>query len=593
MSTPPAQTIYLDGAGEPVCAIFHPPAAHFARDTAVILCPPFGWDEVCSYRSRREWAKRLAADGYGAIRVSFPGTGDSGGSPRDPDRLDAWTASVSAAGSWLRVATGARRIVAIGMGLGGLVAYRAAATGGAVDDLVLWSTPARAGAMIRELRTFSRLERAQFFDGHEQPPPLPTGQLEAGGFLLTAQTVAELEQLELTALPLPNASARRILMLDRDGIAADPQLHDQLEGWGVAVSLDSGSGYAAMTSHPQQARAPHEVIERVTRWLGETAGAARVRPTLGHASDSAELQVGGDGEVKETPVAIEQPFGALSAVLTEPLGTRELGLCVVLLNAGAVRRIGPSRMWVEAARRWAAAGVPTLRLDVEGIGDADGDETPYAEDAGLYVPELVPQVLSALDFLQERGVGERFVLGGLCAGAYWAFHSALLDPRVASALMVNPRALIWDPGLAPARDLRALISRPSWSRIRRAAASGRGRELARWMLASPGRRAAQLRARAEATPHRLDQALDQLHATGKRALLLFADGEPLDDELRRSGRMARIERWSTVTVERIRVRDHTLRPNWAQAQFHEILDRALARERSSAQLREPATRLTA
>jgi alpha/beta superfamily hydrolase len=30
-------------------------------------------------------------------------------------------------------------------------------------------------------------------------------------------------------------------------------------------------------------------------------------------------------------------------------------------------------MWVEASRRWAALGVATLRIDLEGIGDADGD----------------------------------------------------------------------------------------------------------------------------------------------------------------------------------------------------------------------------
>jgi len=70
----------------------------------------------------------------------------------------------------------------------------------------------------------------------------------------------------------------------------------------------------------------------------------------------------------------------LSGVLTEPLGSGEGVLCAILLNAGAVRRIGHHRMWVEVARRWAARGVPTLRLDVVGVGTptASRDSTPRA-----------------------------------------------------------------------------------------------------------------------------------------------------------------------------------------------------------------------
>ena len=39
-----------------------------------------------------------------------------------------------------------------------------------------------------------------------------------------------------------------------------------------------------------------------------------------------------------------------------------------------------------------------------------------------------------------------------------------------------------------------------------------------------------------------------------------------------------------MTLERIAVRDHTLRPNWAQGRAHAILDRAIAAELA----REPA-----
>jgi len=598
VTTPPApQTIYLEGGIDPVFAVFHPVGRDGARDTAVILCPPFGWDEVCSYRSRREWALRLAEAGYPSIRLSFPATGDSGGAPRDPDRLQAWTSAVTATARWVLAATGAQRLVAIGLGLGGLVAHRAAATGAPIDDLVLWATPARGRTFVRQFRAFSRLEATQFFEGLEQPPPLPPDELEAGGFLLSAETVRELGSLDLTALPLPAASSRRVLLLDRDGIAVDTALRDQLESWGVAVSVAPGNGYATMTSHPQQARAPLPVIDAVMTWLDEASAPNASAldtpfPLPEGASDSATM-VHGDGvDVVETPFTVQQPFGNLAGILVEPQGRREPGLCAMLLNAGAGRRIGPSRMWVEAARRWARRGVPTLRLDVEGIGEADGAANPYGDDGALYVLTLIPQVLAAVDALQERGIGERFVLGGLCAGAYWSLHAALLDDRVSSALVMNPRALVWDPRLLPARDFRALMFESfSWAKLKRSVTKARVRALALWMLASPQRLVLRLRARITGRPtgaNEIDEVLNRLRASGKPAMVLFSDDEPLHEELVRSGRMAWLDQMSNVTVEHIPVRDHTLRPNSAQRQASQALDRAMDRELAINRVPTPA-----
>ena len=57
------------------------------------------------------------------------------------------------------------------------------------------------------------------------------------------------------------------------------------------------------------------------------------------------------------------------------------------MNAGGVRHIGPNRMWVEAARRWAAQGIPSARVDFIRVGESDGDE--LAIGFGQYAPELV------------------------------------------------------------------------------------------------------------------------------------------------------------------------------------------------------------
>lgn len=587
MSSPPPQPLYLDCEPDLAFATLHLPAADAIRDTAVVLCPPFGWEEVCSYRSLRFWALRLADAGYPAIRVSLPSTADSGGAPRDPERLQAWTAAIRSAVVALQNHTGARRIVAVGVTLGGMLAFLAAAEAAPIDDLVLWGMPARPRTLVRQLRAVSKFERAQFFEGLEAAPPPAVGEIEAGGFVLSASTVSELERLDLSAIELPFVPGRRVLLLERDGLAVDAAVRQLFERTGVALTVAPGDGFGKMTSHPRYARPPLAVIERVQSWLDAgsvpLSGGPGSKPVPIADKSTAEIQLNDGGVVRETPISIEQPFGRLAAVLTEPVVKPHHGLGVILLNAGAIRRTGLNRMWVEAGRRWAAAGVPTLRLDLEGFGDADGDETRYlGDDSALYAPAFLPQVLSALDYLQESGIGDRFMLGGLCTGATWALQGALRDSRVCGALLLNLQMVTYDPGLRPARDLRALVSkRFSLSRLRRADTGPRLRALMRWMLVAPLRwlkRMTSGEPSTATTTQELDQALKDLVASNKRALWVFSEDEPLYNELVRSGWEGRLAGSPNITFVHIAVRDHTMRPSWCQRQVHAALDNAIELE---------------
>ena len=583
---PDPQPLYLPGASGPAFATVHRPAPGGETQLAVLICPPFGWDEVCSYRPLRHWAERLAADGHATLRLSYPGTGDSGGDSRDPDLLAAWVSAVATAAVWLQADSGAERVAALGIGLGGLLASLATADRAPIDDLILWGAPARGRTLLRGLRAFAALELAQCYEGLGEPPADAgePGDVEAGGFLISAPTAAALEAVDLGAIAFPaDGRERRALLLERDGIAVDPGLRPALERAGIVVTVAPGDGFADASSHPQTARAPAAVIERVGSWLAERDASSLVPPRQAPAAaPSTEIHLRGGALVRETAIAIARESGTLAGVLTEPLDPPADGLCVVMLNAGAVRRIGPGRMWVEAARRWAAAGVTTLRLDSEAIGDSDGDERPYVDDGALYTPVFVPQALAALDFLEARGAGRRFVLGGLCSGANWAFHAALRDDRVHGVLLVNPRALVYSESLGPGRDLRALLTqRPSLTKIRRIATGPRLHAFLRWLAGTPTRALARLRGGAPESSgheHELDAALDAFTASGKHMLMLFSEHEPLHDELVRSGREQRLAAAPNVIFEHVRIRDHTLRPLWAQAAAHAALDRALARE---------------
>jgi hypothetical protein len=477
--------------------------------------------------------------------------------------------------------------VAVGLGLGGMLACRAAAASAPIDGLVLWASPARGRELTRQFKAFARLEASQVFEGIPAPPPPVEGELEVGGFVLSAETQAELAGIDLSTVRLPHGLPRGALLLERDGIAADARLRSALQDQGVTVELRPGDGYGDMTSHPQQSQVPEAVVSEVMAWLsdGEQRAGAEAEVTGAAAADPVTLPESitlrsADAEIVETPLTIPQDFGNLSGILTTP---RDGGspLCLILLNAGAIRRIGPNRMWVEAARRWAQRGVSSLRLDVEAIGEADGAVSPYGDDNALYFDAFIPQVQAAVAALAERGVADRFVVAGLCAGAYWAMHAGLEDPRIGAALMFNSRGIVWDTGLGAARDVRRAFSRTlTWARVRHNVTGPRLRAVARWLLGMPARWLARRRGGEEAASvnDRVAAVMARLQASSLRCVFLFTAGEPLEEELIAGGWLPGIEDWPNMTVTRIAVRDHTLRPLVAQQEGHAALDRAVEAE---------------
>ena len=557
---------------------FHPAADGGECETAVLLCPPFGWDDVCSYRSRLRWAEDLAARGHPTLRIDLPGAGDSAGSPYDPDRLTAWRDAVAGSAAWLRENSDCGRLAVVGMGVGGFAACLALAYGALIDDLVLWAVPARGRTLLRELKAFAALKAAEFPDPNAvDPPPAPDGQIEVAGYVMTPDTTAALQTADITDFDIPDASGKRVLLLDRDGVKVDARLREHLERAGAAVTVEQGLGYGRMVTNPQEARPPAETFEIVGQWLAEAPATAATSVT---AAPTASDVLEGQG-FRESPFRVALPTGQLFGVLAEPADGPTADVGVVLTNAGAVRRIGPNRMWVEFARRWAARGVPVLRLDIEGLGDSDGNELVYAHTPTMYDSALAPQMRAAIDELERRGVASRFVVGGLCAGAFWSFHVLHDDPRVSAALMLNLFAFFWEDDLPVAVEvgrLRKLARVTAWRRVLRGEVSrAQIGAILRWIVRTPidlPRRVAGRRRRRD----RVDRAFDDLVAAGKRAVLLLGRGEPLVESFRKEGRIERLHEWPAVELHELPTRDHTFRACWIQGQVHGLMDVAMEAE---------------
>jgi pimeloyl-ACP methyl ester carboxylesterase len=563
-----------------VFAFFHDVEDRSRGRQALVICTPFGWGEVSSYRALRDWAIHLAQSGYPTLRMDLPGTGDSGGSPLDPSRLQAWTEATCVAARWVRASTGCPRVAAIGISMGGLVACCSIAAGAPIDELILWAVPSEGRTFVREMRAFAMRQEAgqsdvRFADGAEP------GAV-AAGFMISADTVKALNDLDLTALAFPEGRPSRALLLQREGIEVDTGLGRCLKQKGVQVTIARGAGYAVMMRDAQGGRVPTGLFVPIEQWLEDSPtdppAPARVsdlsasEPQACPASASIELSVGGS-PIRETPLTIDRPFGKLFGILAEPADDQAVDLCAIFLNAGAIRHIGPNRMWVEAARRWAGRGVRTLRLDLEGLGDADGAWSGAL--AGLYVQARVSQALAAVEELTASGLCQRVMLVGLCSGAHWSFHGALLDERVVAAVLLNPSTIFWEPSLATLRAFRTRASRSSWRRALR-----RGVHLSQLAAVAAHLPTAflELARGSRARSRKLDRALDQLALAGKNVTFAFSNNEPLWQEFKREGRFDREQRRANVVFEVLPGSDHILRPLEAQRRAHATLDRALDRE---------------
>jgi alpha/beta superfamily hydrolase len=587
VTPPPARPLYLATMPDPVFAFFHA-AAPGPIVTAVILCPPWGWDDIASYRARRTWAGQLAAGGHPTLRFDFPGSGDSGGSAEDPGRVDAGAGAVLAAAAWLRAETGCSRVAAIGLGLGGLLAAKAIEEGAAIDDLVLWAVPDRGQSFVRQERAFSQMQTSAYsVSGEPEPDLLPPGWMEAGGFVLSAETIAALWTIDLGTTGTRGLS--RALLLDRDGIAIDPRVGEHMGQAGIEVTQGKGNGWEAMCFHPERYKVPVQVIEAVSAWLAAAPAAAApaaadARGAAGQQSAApaaaqqfADFEVAGV-PVRESALILDLPVGPLFAVLAEPVGMPKTGVSGIFLNAGAVRRIGPNRMWVEAARRWAARGVPTLRVDLGGIGDSNGDGMRFRDVGAFYAPQLGEEVAALVDEVVRRDLGERVVLGGLCADSYLAFHGAARDKRVRAALLMNPRLLVWDTELVARREVRTLTELQKvagWRRLLRGEVRLSRMQAIMQALAIHLRSA--LRPNRGHLANAVEELLARLRGNETRVMMAFSDDEPLHDELEHDGFFARLGEWPNLEVRKLPGRDHTFRPIVAQRAVHALLDRELTR----------------
>jgi len=551
------RALYLGSGDEALFAWHHHAPRAIARDCVAVLCGPIGPEYTRSHRTVRHLADRLAAAGIPSLRFDYQGYGNSGGDEDAPDRLGAWRRSIAAAAWHARRVSGCSRVCLIGIRLGATLAALEAAEVGA-DLVVLWNPVVKGRAFTRELQAIASMAA-------EGAAPADGG-LESAGFRISADTLGELKAVDLTKTHFkPRA---RVLVAGRDDLAFDPSLAAHLSRTGVDHDVVALSGWNGMMADHQWTVVPDTALAAIVEWVhSHTLARPAMRApsvttterlALGSATETA-CHFGDDGHI----------FG----VLTQPARSQELP-AVIMLNAGSIHHVGPSRLYVRLARELAEEGFASLRLDHEGIGDTvlrkpGVENEPYAASA-------MEDLQAALDFMKSRG-HKRFVVMGLCSGAHTAFHAAqqFEGEPIECALLINPWYFYWkagmvsDPTCAHFEQVvavqKSMRNPDRWKRLLRGEVDfSRVTGMAKTVAAQAARKARfLLRDAAErivpSAGSRLSKDLRSIFAHGRTVWLYESDGEPAgavaQTEARRTYQRARSE--GRLAHEHIAGGDHT------------------------------------
>jgi pimeloyl-ACP methyl ester carboxylesterase len=444
---------YLTSRNEPLSAWLHTARDRADVDHGVVICAPLGFEQLHANRSLRHLADALAAQGVPTLRFDWHGTADSAGSDADRSRRTTWHANVRDAVAWLRTTLGCKSVSVVGLRLGAMLAVEAlgpeALENGDCENLVLWSPAVCGKSYMRQMQTIEQLAESRSRPDDAQP-----GDVEAAGYLIGDETAGQLAKCNLLQKEL---SCRHGLLVG----PFDKRLVERFAQFEIPVDTISHPGFAEMMAEPHFSQVPRQTINEIAAWLGSKIRAA----TPAALAPSPQL-VGGLGP-QQTIIAQQAPggdgistwinvrerllrFGGevdLFGVVCEPTEPITELPTIVLLNSGAANHVGPGRLYVELARRLAAEGFRSLRLDALGLGDSVPRN--FADENNPYPATVFRDIELAVAELKARFGAERFIVMGLCSGAYAAFQAAsqLRDPAIVESVLINPLTFHWENGM--------------------------------------------------------------------------------------------------------------------------------------------------
>ena len=403
-------------------------------DVAVVLCGALSREALDSHHSLRVMADAFAQAGYPTLRFDYAGSGDSCDTAETPDAAtehwSLWQQNIHDLADALRRRTGARHLIFCGLRIGATLAATVAESRDDVAALILLAPALRGRSYLRQLQIEAGLAQGK--------GTAKGGGLEFHDLSLSAKTVDLISQVDLRRVKL--AAGLRVAMFSQTPTRPLSECVSAWEQRGVAVQSFGFDGLEPLLCPDTQGyREPAASIEMMD-WLREAIPA---RPCAGGwaiASDAQHLLL---------PGCVEAglrfgPQDRLSGILSRPAGYAS-ETAVIIVNTGRNPRAGVGRFGVEFARRLAAEGITALRFDFAGLGDSIG--LPGEEDmrSDVFENDRRADISAAIDTLEQLGC-RRFMVHGICSGAYHGLHAAVTETRIEAVLMANLPLFRWKNG---------------------------------------------------------------------------------------------------------------------------------------------------
>lgn len=448
---------------EPIFGWLHQSSTVSSIDHGVIICPPIGYEQVHAHRSLRHLADRLAREAIPTLRFDWHGTGDSAGSDESPNRIRTWLMNIRQAAAWMRQHLGCHKISLVGLRIGATLATLVAEQD-EIENLVLWSPVLKGRTYVREMKAIGLTSEAPV---RKSQSPIPSNDIESAGFVLSESAAAELMPIDLVDT---HPRVKQILVASRDDRLDDDRLCQRWAALGLHVRQHSVPGYNEMMLVPHRGQVPATALKQITEWLSNEIHSDLHSLTVGddpHRTTSISIATAQEVEpVKDTRRIRETIFEInddphLFGIVSEPRHAIEQSLPTVLLvNAGTVHHVGPSRLYVQMARDLAAQGYRCLRMDLNGLGDSVAQ--PGTVENETYPSTAFRDIQIAMNELQRRYGANKIVLLGICSGAYAVFQSAaqIQNPTLVEAIPINPVTYFWKEGMSldesPTAHLRTI-----------------------------------------------------------------------------------------------------------------------------------------
>lgn len=505
---------------------------------AVVIAGPFAHEALVAYRAIRVLAVEAARRGFVAVRFSWSGTGDSEPAPGDVALAAAWQEDLAATVELARATSGIEAVDAIGVRFGAAVVD---ASDVPFRTRVLWE-PLGGRAFLRMQSSLLKMHL---------PPEFPRARQ---GVELCGETLGEEDATSVRALPDPRAHTARHAA--RVVVEDDPQ---------TSAHLFGGS--------PQDARVPLPSLALLLDALDPSPASA-----LPEWSPEREL-------ISEDPATgrrLRQTFvdvgpHRLPGIITEPAdGPTAASAAMFIPFANEPK--GVDRVGRATSMRLGGGGIPTLRADRRGVGDA-ADPRDLAE-VPTFTHDAVDDVAQFASWLAERTALP--VVGiGLCSGAWLVARSASRT-RLERVVLVNNQAWstslrYWDRQARIFSGLRdnAVIDADARLRLASTARPGLRRRI---KLALRFRAPYQLRYRIYAPAGRDEIAQTLLGAIPARtsvSLLLGPTGDQRIWEAARGADSVRrlVRRGHRIEVAYDERTDHSLMSEVGFASYLELLDR--------------------